>query len=687
MTFCLRRYNLYRQTSLYEYDQGDSMKAFTHNSKTFFTTGIRNIRTAAAAILMLSVVAFSQQAPVLQAPVDGATNQSTTIDLKWFAAAGDSVYHLQIDTSNIFGTIMYNDSTLKGIINTVTGLKNKTKYFWRVSVRDSAKSGGTKSEFSLVRSFTTWNVTPTTPLLPVTLGLTSGFAILSYAGITNTGPSVITGNVGVSPLAGSYMTGFGTPNVVGTMYGVDATGPSGSIPYPSMLTVAMGDVTIAYNDAAGRTVDPIGVSGNLGGRTFYSGLYKSTGSLEISAGDVTLDAQGDINAVWIFQIASNFNMTSGRQIFLSGGAKASNIFWQVGSAATFGTTAKMKGTILAYTTITFATGAALEGRALARTAAVTLQSNTIGGTASSSVRPLVFLGSAANFKVLAGSKISSTGLTTVNGDIGVSPSTVINGFPLATLTGVKHPGNATSAAAQVELKAAFDSTVARTVDSTIAAELSGKVYTSGVYASTLGTFGITDTLTLNGAGDASSVWIFKMTGALTTGSGSYVKLQNGAQWSNVFWLVGTSATLGANSTFRGTIMASSSITANNGAAVSGRLLAHKDSVSLNNNAIGSTGTITAVRREHVPEGFSLSQNYPNPFNPTTTINYQLSTNSPVTLKVYDMVGRVAAILVNEVKEKGSYSVQFDASQLSSGVYFYTIKAGSFSSTKKLTLMK
>ncbi len=663
------------------------MKTYTNNSRTFLHTLTRFFGTALMVLLLTNTVAFSQQAPSLQSPVDLATSQSTTTDMKWFAASGDSVYHLQIDTSNIFGTTMYNDSTLKGIINTVTGLKNATKYYWRVSVRDSVKSGGAKSAFSTVRSFTTWNVTPTTPLLPVTLGLTSGFAILSYAGISNTGPTVVTGNIGVSPLAGSYITGLGLPNVVGTMYGVDASGPAGSIAFPSMLTVAMGDVTIAYNDAAGRTVDPIGVSGNLGGRTLYSGLYKSNGSLEISASDLTLDAQGDINAVWIFQIASNFNMTSGRQIFLTGGAKASNVFWQTGSAATFGTTCKMKGTILAYTNITFATGASLEGRALARTASVTMQSNTIGGTTSSSVKPLVFLGTAANFKVLAGSKITSTGLTAVTGDIGVSPSTVINGFPLATLTGVKHPGNATSAAAQLALKAAIDSTVNRKVDSTIATELSGKIYTQGVYTSDLGTFGITDTLTLNGGGEASAVWIFKMTGALTTASGSYVKLINGAQWSNVFWLVGTSATLGANSTFQGNILASSSINANEGAFISGRLLAKTDSVSLHNNNIGGVPVVTSVRTENIPGGFTLSQNYPNPFNPTTTINYQLPASSIVTLKVYDVVGREVATLVNETKEIGSYSVQFNASHLSSGIYFYTIKAGNFTATKKLTLMK
>jgi hypothetical protein len=221
---------------------------------------------------------------------------------------------------------------------------------------------------------------------PITLGLTDRFAILSYAGITNTGPTSITGDIGASPITGASMTGFNTVALVGTIYTVDAAGPTGYVTNPTMLTQAMLDLTTAYNDAAGRTVNPIGIAGNLGGQTLPPGLYKSTSSLEISSGDLTLDAQGDTTAVWIFQIASSFNMTSGRQVFLIGGAKASNIFWQVGSAATFGTTAVMKGTIMAYANITFATGASLEGRALARTASVTLDANVVGGTTNSPLR-------------------------------------------------------------------------------------------------------------------------------------------------------------------------------------------------------------------------------------------------------------------------------------------------------------
>jgi hypothetical protein len=137
----------------------------------------------------------------------------------------------------------------------------------------------------------------------------------------------------------------------------------------------MAALTIAYNDAAGRTLAPVTVAGNLGGMTLAPGLYKSTSSLAISSGDLTLDAQGDANAVFIFQMASTLTTTPARAVILIGGAKAANIFWQVGSSATLGTTSSFQGTIMADQSITLNTGATLSGRALARIGAVSLAGN------------------------------------------------------------------------------------------------------------------------------------------------------------------------------------------------------------------------------------------------------------------------------------------------------------------------
>jgi hypothetical protein len=154
--------------------------------------------------------------------------------------------------------------------------------------------------------------------------------------------------------------------VHGNMHAGDAT-----------AQIAQGDLTTAYNDAAGRTLAPVDVSNaDLGGLTLAPGLYKSTGTLALT-GTVTLDAQGDANGVWIFQVASSLDTATGSQVILSGGAKASNVFWQVGSSATLGTTTVFKGTIMANQSVTLANGATLEGRALARIASVTMDANVI----------------------------------------------------------------------------------------------------------------------------------------------------------------------------------------------------------------------------------------------------------------------------------------------------------------------
>src|SRR5439155_1637549 len=200
---------------------------------------------------------------------------------------------------------------------------------------------------------------------PVALGAATTFAVLAGSTVTSTGATTVNGDLGLSP--GTTVTGFLPGIVNGTIHAGD--------PAAAQAQLAL---TTAYNDAAGRTDGAITVAGNLGGQTLTPGLYKSTSSLEISSGDLTLDAQGDANAVFIFQMASTLTTTSARQVILSGGAKAANVFWQVGSSATLGTGSVFKGNILALASITVTTGAAVEGRLLARTAAVTLDTNVFG---------------------------------------------------------------------------------------------------------------------------------------------------------------------------------------------------------------------------------------------------------------------------------------------------------------------
>jgi hypothetical protein len=206
----------------------------------------------------------------------------------------------------------------------------------------------------------------TTVQTKVSLGYSaSTLAVLAGTSITNTGATTITGNLALSP--GSSVGGFPPGILNGTQHINDTTANNAKL-----------DLTAAYNEAAGRTcTDIVTVAGNLGGLTLTPGLYKSTSSVAISSGDLTFDAKGNSNAVFIIQIASSLTTTSGRKVILSGGAQAANIFWQVGSSATFGTTSVFKGTVMAMQSITFNTGATLDGKALARTGTVTLAGNTI----------------------------------------------------------------------------------------------------------------------------------------------------------------------------------------------------------------------------------------------------------------------------------------------------------------------
>ncbi|MBL0062981.1 MAG: DUF3494 domain-containing protein [bacterium] len=225
---------------------------------------------------------------------------------------------------------------------------------------DAEDVAGNRLADEFVCSFTTGQAF----LESIDLGAASVYGVLAGSTVTNTALTTINGDLGVSP--GTAVTGFPPGVVNGSMHEGDAAAAQAKL-----------DLTTAYNDAAGRTTAPITISGNIGGQTLAPGLYKSNTSLEITSGDLTLDAQGDGNAIWIFQIASTLTTTSGRQVILSGGARAGNIYWQVGSSATLGTNSVFKGNILADQSITLTTGATLDGRALTRIAAVSMDSNTI----------------------------------------------------------------------------------------------------------------------------------------------------------------------------------------------------------------------------------------------------------------------------------------------------------------------
>jgi hypothetical protein len=230
----------------------------------------------------------------------------------------------------------------------------------------------------------------------------------------------------------------------------------------------------------------------------------------------------------------------------------------------------------------------------------------------------VNLGAASNFAVLAGSTVTNTGPTVVTGDLGVSPGSAVTGFPPGVVVGTIHAADAAAAAAQVALTAAFNDAATRAPATPIPADIGGLVLTPGVYRAA-SSLGITGTVTLNGQGDPNAVFIIQVPTALTTASASVVSLINGTSPCNVFFVVGSSATLGTGSTFAGNILAQASITATTGVNVTGRLLARTAAVTLDTNLVtrplcpivvptpNPTDTANAANDEDGPDTRAINQ--------------------------------------------------------------------------------
>ena len=294
-----------------------------------------------------------------------AMNPSTINDTTFILKQGNTI---------IPGTVTFSGTTAS--FNPANNLLALTTY--TATITTGAKNiAGNALAANVQWSFTTAG--STTGQSTVNLGAAINYVILAKTEVSNVSISNITGDLGLSPAATSYITGFSLTNatgyatssqITGKLYAADMAAPT-----PINLTTAVNDMTTAYNDAAGRSLPDFVEfgNGNIGGKTLSPGLYKWTNTV---TAPTSLTISGGPNDIWIFQIAGNLSVSSAVNITLAGGAQAKNIFWQVAGDVTIGTTTQFQGIILCKTGITLNTSASLNGRALAQTAVI-LNKNTI----------------------------------------------------------------------------------------------------------------------------------------------------------------------------------------------------------------------------------------------------------------------------------------------------------------------
>jgi len=501
-----------------------------------------------------------------------------------------------------------------------------------------------------------------------TLGTAANFVLFSTSGaVSNTGISQLTGNVGSNNVATS--TGFG--NVNGIMDNINgATGQCAT------------DLLSAYNQLNNDipTLFPASPLGN--GTTFNAGIYKVAGATVLNL-NLYLDAQGNANAVFIFQIQGTFSANASSKIILLNGAQACNVFWKVEGQVSMASGATIRGTVIVNNAlIMMGTGDTLEGRALTTAGAITTN-GVLAYTPVGCGSPLLTGPSAPN---LAGTAcyaifskdgaVSNTGITHVVGDIGTNVG-LTTGYTALDVTGTIHTipdGSTAQCATDLGNVYTYLNTLAYDIQLLYPAQFgSNLVLTPHTYLLNAATT-LTDTLYLNAEGDANAVFVIQVKGAFSTSTYSRINLINGAQAKNVFWLINGAVSINAYSVFNGTIVC------NNGAIHFAKLC------TLNGRALTTDGQVTTdtmtadgtvipldcaslglsnLNNANIGEAFTI---YPNPCNTSATVRINdMSQINLCELRMYNVLGQevMYAKLVDQ-------NTPLAMGTLPSGIYFFKI---------------
>ena len=442
----------------------------------------------------------------------------------------------------------------------------------------------------------------------IALGSCANFAVMAGTAITFGGvtANVFTGSIGVSP---------------GTSIGGNVILGNGAVESQSTQSIACArDLDIAY--LAAFKVTPTVIlaltpgqkvpTADLAGLTLTPGVYASRGGIVISAATVTLDGQGDSNAQFIFQAATNMITYPATSFILINGAQAANVYWAIGTACTIGQAGSFVGTIMAGTAVVFMTETTLVGRALSHSAVTMAGATSVtlpvylaspviptvptlpvglkmqgmktftSSTNLRSVAPVsgalapIDIGACSQFGVMAGTAVSFNNQRSVigSGNIGVSPGSSVTGSYQVKDGSIEINTGSSGACAADRITAWKNAGAAVCPSNHTINVLADLTITPGVYCTAGGSMSIAGSgITLDGLGNKDSVWIFQIDSTLLTSPMTKITLINGAQANNVFWKVGSSATLGYSSTFVGTILSYASITVNLNTVVIGRALA------------------------------------------------------------------------------------------------------------------
>jgi hypothetical protein len=520
----------------------------------------------------------------------------------------------------------------------------------------------------------------------IDLGVLEDFSLYTVSGaISNAGQSAITGDIGTHL---GIISGFPT-----NMNGVQISNAN------TTTAQAREDLLKLYISLNSMHVDYT-IPAVLTGLTFTSGVYRiaTAGSV---GGTVTLDALGDPDAVFIFKFEGAFTMGAGASILLMNGAKAENVFWIAEGASSIGASANVIGTLIAHPgAVSMGVGCTLNGRMLSTSGAITLATGTVTRPQFASTIPTecgavctnsVLGANISNFTLFSSAgAVANTGISGIVGDIGTNVGAV-SGWGTSVVCGNTYNQDAITQSAKNELDAAYVSLNSMSSMLHAATYGSGETITPGVY-SVAAAGSVAGELTLSGDG----FYLFKFGGAFSTGAGTKVILENGAQACNVFWLAEGAISMGAFTSMRGTTIAHNG--ANNmgaNGAIEGRMFstagavgfytatAFKDKVfcgapSPQQSRASVAGPLsTSENGDLVSEEFEGSTIevilYPNPSINDFTVVVESDRDELVTVEVFDLAGN----LVQRVEGQFTYSEIVMGQYLASGVYVVVVQQGDF----------